>query len=62
MGRSVKALVIALTPAERDLLVSVLHLAEEFEADTEATRPLIELLEKAMTAKEARHAAVGVVA
>lgn len=47
------ALVVALTPRERDLLVSVLRLAEEFEADTQATRPLIELLERAMTTKEA---------
>lgn len=48
------AFVIALTPAERDLLVSALRLSEEFEADTEATRPLLELLEKAMTATEAQ--------
>jgi hypothetical protein len=54
-----KALVVALTPAERDLLVSALRLAEEFEADTDATRPLIELLERAMTTREARRAGAG---
>ena len=58
----VKALVVALTRAERDLLVSVLRLAEEFEADTEATRPLIELLEKALTTTEAHHAGGGMAA
>ena len=57
-----KALVVALTRAERDLLVSVLRLAEEFEADTQATRPLIELLELAMTAAEARRAGGGMAA
>jgi hypothetical protein len=57
-----KAFVVALTPAERDLLASALRLAEEFEADTEATRPLIDLLEEAMTAKETRFAAAGIVA
>jgi hypothetical protein len=62
MGRSMKAFVVALTPAERDLLASALRLAEEFEADTEATRPLIDLLEEAMTAKETRFAAAGIVA
>ena len=55
------ALIVALTPRERDLLMSVLRLAEEFEADTEATRPLIELLEKAMTARGARRAGAGMV-
>jgi hypothetical protein len=55
------ALIVALTPAECDLLVSVLRLAEELEADTEATRPLIELLETALTESEARRVAVGLV-
>jgi hypothetical protein len=62
MGRRMKALVIALTPAERDLLVSALRLAEKFEPDTEATPPLIELLEKAMTTKETRFVAAGMTA
>ena len=55
------AFVVALTPRERALLVSALRLAEEFEADTEATRPLIELLEK-MTTTEARRATAGMAA
>ena len=40
----------------------MLHLAEEFEADTEVTRPLLELLEKALTANEARRVVAGMVA
>ena len=57
-----KALAVALLPAERDLIVSALRLVEEFEADTEATRPLIELLEQAMTTREARSALAGMMA
>ena len=55
----VSALVVALMPAERDLLLSALQLLEEFEADRERTRPLAELLEKAMTTSEARRATAG---
>ena len=50
------ALAIALTPAERDLLVSALRLVEAFDADLAETRPVIELLEAAMTVREARRA------
>lgn len=52
-----RVMVVVLTGAERDLLVGALHLAEEFEADHEATRPLLELLQRAMTTSEARRAA-----
>lgn len=54
-----KALAIALMPAERDLILSALRLLEEFEADTELTRPVIELFEKALTVREAQRAAAG---
>jgi len=54
-----QALAVPLLPAERDLLVSALRLAEEFDADREKTRPLIELLEQAMTTREARRALAG---
>ena len=54
------ALVVALTPRSAACSSACFtHLAEEFEADHEATRPLIEVLEKAMTAKEAHRVAVG---
>ncbi len=42
--------------------MSLLYLAEEFDADTELTRPLRELLELAMTAAEARRAGGGMAA
>jgi hypothetical protein len=50
------ALAVALTSAERDLPLSALVLLEEFDASREQTRPVRELLEKAMTVKEARQA------
>ncbi len=59
---SERALLLALTAHERDLLVSALRLAEEFEADVEETRPLTELLERAMTTREARRAVAGMTA
>ena len=62
MSGEPKALAVALMPHERDLLVSLLYLAEEFDADTELTRPLRELLELAMTAAEARRAGGGMAA
>jgi hypothetical protein len=53
------ALAVALMSSERDLFVSLLRLAEEIDADRAATRPLLELLERALTVREARRAVVG---
>ena len=52
-----KALAVALMPAERELIISALVLVEEFDGDPALTRPVIELLEKAMTTSEAQRVA-----
>ena len=54
-----KAFAVALMPDERDLIISALVLVEEFDGDREKTRPLIELLEQAMTTREAQRAVAG---
>jgi hypothetical protein len=43
----VNVVAVALTAAERDLLVSALRLLEEHDGDVERIRPLLDLLERA---------------
>ena len=47
---------VALTAAERDLLVSALRLLEEHDGDVERTRPLLDLLERAADMDDLRRA------
>jgi hypothetical protein len=49
-----KALALAVTPGERDLLVAGLRLIEEHDGDVGRTRPLIDMLERLPDLEELR--------